>query len=197
MNGGRDHLVFSRKHEPQEFSGQTLRHRVTTESETGTVFPLCRHSEDRLFINKLSSGPGKHTHFSASFHPVSQCCSHPRIQIPLASQACKTHIMSQDPDSVSTLAWPVSDLRSLPCPPQTLSFSSIQFYCPSRLQLAPCLRSSGTSSCSHAFIPSLNPAACNRKPNSKIFVFSNCSLCVGLTALYSFPSEAGYIETLI
>lgn len=73
----------------QRFSGQTLRHGVTTEEwdrDPFTLYVLGTLKTD-FFINKLSPQVLKHTHFSASFHPVSQCCS--------PAQESKSHFASQ------------------------------------------------------------------------------------------------------
>lgn len=72
-------------------SGQTLRHRVTTEEHRASpIYPLCAgHSEDRLSINKLSPLVLKRTPFSTSFHPVSGCCS--------PAQESKSNFTSQAP----------------------------------------------------------------------------------------------------
>ena len=95
------------------FSGQTLRHGVTTEEQRPRpVYPLCAgHSEDRLCINKLSPRVLKHTHFSAPsilFHNAALLPKNPNPTSLL--RLAKTHIISQDPHDVSTPeCGPISD----------------------------------------------------------------------------------------
>ena len=74
-------------------------------------------------------------------------------------------------------------------------FSSLQFYCPSRLQLtSTCLRKSSLTALAHMLFSLLwSMAACNESQfkGKSYFLITSCVLVL---MLYCFPSEAGYIK---